>query len=344
MMMATAAYYYHHNDALFLLLFCFFASSVISATSAFLTTFQITRTTITSTAIDLQHGRHSNQYYHHRNHREESLLESLDIGFLQKHQDVLLEWLYSLSKLERSSPEWVGANMDLVTASPALLVQEHLEHLLGFQATPSLFPSEWSRAKFDFDWRYRLLKLIPNEEGKGSGKHQQERNYLLKHGRSNSHPLRWQLVAIPPYTDLPLHVHPAFELDIPLLGSLWERRSSILLPPDSLSRQPQHSIGTPLSNFSDRPTPDELRIIAEDLSQRTVLGDHGAAGRFTTHKVSEGECLVNPVGSMHQSFTDSQPCLLLVLGPNVHAHFLPGNFHQREGIDGLTGIEPLLSE
>jgi hypothetical protein len=213
-----------------------------------------------------------------------------------------------------------------------MLVQEHLESLLPH--APTLFPTEWSKAKFDFEWQTSFLKnSMPSYE----------LPQMLRYGRSNSHPLRLQLVAVPPHTQLQLHAHPAMELDIPLLGDLWERRSNILLLPETLSRQPEHSIGTPLSNFSETPTPEELQIIANDLSERVVLKDHGAEGSFVTQRVYQGHCLVNAVGSVHQSFTSEEsPCLLLVLGANVHAHFLPGNFHQREGIEELIGIKHLL--
>ena len=166
---------------------------------------------------------------------------------------------------------------------------------------------------------------------------------ILRFGRSNTHPLRLQLIAIPPNTELALHVHPAIELDIPLIGELHERRSDILIPSNSLTRLPEHAIGTPLSNFSEEPTREELQIVAESLSERVVLEDSGSKGVFQTNTIGPGESLVNQVGSVHQSFTSSDsPCLLLVLGPNVHGHFMPGNFHQREGIEDLTGIDDLL--
>jgi hypothetical protein len=38
-----------------------------------------------------------------------------------------LEWLYSLTKLEQSEPDWV--RQDILTVSPSMLAQEHFESL-----------------------------------------------------------------------------------------------------------------------------------------------------------------------------------------------------------------------
>lgn len=253
----------------------------------------------------------------------------IDTSALAKNENAILTWLSSLSEIERSEPVWFGG--DVLAVSPSMLVQEHLESLMP-NAPSNLFPTEWSKAKFDFEWRWALFKGFSGEEFP----------YLLQYGRSNSHPLRLQLVAVPPHTHLALHVHPAMELDIPIFGDLWEHSSNILLPNDSLERSPYHSIGTPLSEFHDPPLPEELKMVTEELSKQTVLRNHGRDGRFHTHKITQGDCLVNYVGSIHQSFTQEPPCLLLVLGPNLHSHFLPGNFQQLEGIDQLTGIDHLL--
>jgi hypothetical protein len=246
----------------------------------------------------------------------------------------LYEWLDTLKKVERSEPEWI--QNDVLTLSPSTLLEEHLESLLPVGTIrPVLFPTEWSRRKFDFDWRACFLKSMPTSA----------LNEILHNGQSNTHPLRLQLVAIPPQTSLQLHCHPACELDIPLLGQLYERATLITIPSDTLQRRIDQQIGTPLSNFSSRPTPTELEQIAHDLSTRIKLPDYGPSGRFVERVILNGQCLVNLPGSIHQSFTKKEKggCLLWVLGPNVHAHFLPGTFHQREGIDDLTDIDDLIT-
>jgi hypothetical protein len=228
--------------------------------------------------------------------------------------------------LERSEPDWIGA--DILTLSPSALLQEQLSSLCPVTSL-NLFQTEAERAQFDFHWRTLLLKSIPSVDLAD----------ILQSGRSNSHPLRLQLIAFPPKCELKVHVHAAVELAVPLFGEYCQRKCHILLPRDCLDRSQEHAIGTPLSNFSEKPTPQELDIIRKDLSERAYFPNVGSEGKFETEPMQGGCCLVNKVGSVRQSFTsDRSPCLLWVLGPNVQAHFLKGKFHQKEGIEELTDI------
>lgn len=240
-------------------------------------------------------------------------------------RNMLNEWLYSLPKLERSEPDWI--QRDLLTFSPSALLQEQLTQLCP-TANLNIFETESSRAKFDFEWRSLVLKSLPSID----------LPEVLQGGRSNSHPLRLQLIAFPPHCDLKLHVHVAVEVAVPLLGVYCQRKTKVLLPRDQLWRSPEHAIGTPLSNFSETPTREELKIIRKDLSQRAYFPNVGSDGQFVSEGLKEGQCLVNKVGSIHQSYTRESPCLLWVLGPNVQAHFMPGNFDQTEGTGALTDI------
>jgi len=278
----------------------------------------------------------------------------LDLDFLEPHKDDLTNWLCSLSALERSEPLWVGTH--LLHLSPSAVLQHCLDsitenHNHNFKTSLELFPAEQVTSKYTFDWawRYALIKLL---------KQNQEWNKVVsKQGISNTHPLRLSLVAIPPHTTLQPHVHPGVELDIPILGTLYEERpkavvqeekengepslslssSSFLVDSDLLDRAPEHSLGTPLSDFSPQPTAHELQLISQDLSQR--VSEYYADNKTNNHhhhpvllpdieqwhegSIPAGECLVNKVGSVHRSFTRDEPCLLFVLGPNVHAHWLP---------------------
>jgi hypothetical protein len=86
-------------------------------------------------------------------------------------------------------------------------------------------------------------------------------------------------------------------------------------------------LGTPLSDFSTTPTPQELQIIEMDISER-VSSVHRLSDfdrDWQTHSIQSGQCLLNPVGSVHRSFTKEEPCLLFCLGPNVHARFIESN-------------------
>ena len=113
----------------------------------------------------------------------------------------------------------------------------------------------------------------------------------------------------------------------------------LAIAPSRVQRPLDLQIGTPLSNASAPPTASELQMISERLGEdlheelQNILDD----SNHTTTKervVSEGECLVNLPGSIHQSFAkgvrdkegtiqQSNGCLLWALGPNVHVHCPP---------------------
>ena len=260
----------------------------------------------------------------------------IDTSFLEPHQDALVEWLNNLQKVERSPPLWVGPNLLRLSSSEVL--QDCLTAIMSSHTemkTPKLFSDKdhpATKYQFDWAWRYCLMKLLSQEH--------EWNNMVAKQGMSNTHPLRLQVVAIPARTSLPPHAHPAVELDIPLLGTLYEDRASpppasddnlggdiMLVDPDLLDRAPEHSLGTPLSDFSPIPTTAELQAIGHDVSQRVsqeypTLEEYCKSKHWHKGSVEAGQCLVNKVGSVHRSYTREEPCLLFVLGPNVHAHFV----------------------
>jgi hypothetical protein len=246
----------------------------------------------------------------------------VDTAFMLPFEDQLMQWMDTLPGVTRSLPVWVGSN--ILHISPSETLQECLHTM---QVRANLFPMQEVRKKhlFDWDWKYAMVKSLSQQPD------WTVRSWKL--GTSNSHPLRLQVVAIPPHTSLPPHVHPAVELDIPILGTLYEetspesakqQRLESRVDPDLIDRAPEHSLGTPLSDFSTTPTPQELQIIAMDISER-VSGVHRLSdfdGDWQSHSIQPGQCLLNPVGSVHRSFTKEEPCLLFCLGPNVHARFI----------------------
>lgn len=276
----------------------------------------------------------------------------LDVSDFIECEREVLPWLHTLSTVTRSEPCWIGT-LDhragaVLTTSPSNVVEQHLQalivkSLLSNTSPLVLFPSNKARSKFDVQWKEILLNLLPRSD----------LHSLLLHGQSNSHPMRLQLVAIPPNTRLPVHAHPAVELDIPLFGQLHEQLvPNFLISRQSLCRQrPEHCVAE-FSNFFDThngfsfpPTAKDLEFIRNDLTKRiqqqyyvqrmeqstdnefqlvvdsVVPSSSGNSDIGTVHNLYyPGDCLVNPVGSVHQSYTKDIPCLLLVLGPNVHAH------------------------
>jgi hypothetical protein len=249
----------------------------------------------------------------------------VDTDFMKPFEDQLMQWMGTLPGVTRSQPVWVGSN--ILHLSPSETLQECLSSM---QVRADLFPLQQVRKKhlFDWDWKYAMVKSLTQQPD------WTQRSWKL--GASNTHPLRLQVVVIPPHTSLQAHVHPAVELDIPILGTLYEEKSpepsqrqpqplvESRVDPDLIDRAPEHSLGTPLSDFSPTPTPQELQIIAVDISQR-VSSVHRLSDferDWQTHAIQPGQCLLNPVGSVHRSFTREEPCLLFCLGPNVHARFI----------------------
>ena len=263
---------------------------------------------------------------------EPSSIPSVDTSSCCSCEGRILDWVSTLGGVERSEPEWVGS--DILTISPSGLIQEHLESLFPPPA-PKMFPAEADRALFDFEWRYSLLSMLP----------QDQLDTVLAIGTSNSHPLRMQLIALPPSCCLDLHVHPAIELNVPLCGSMGDRRAlSVTLPERDLRRGPDMEVGGMGGQFTSRPSPEQLDLVREDVSNRTFFEDMEGEGVFEDTPVAKGEVMMNCVGSVHQSYVDKtkQGCLLFALGPNVHAYFRRGQFRQRDGIDSLQNIDHLL--
>lgn len=268
----------------------------------------------------------------------------IDTSCYDTHTDAIQSWLASLSKVERSEPTWLCSNgddnsSDIMMISPSLLIQEHFDAMYtGFHA-PILFPTEADRVKFDFEWRYALLSVLP----------QSDLDQVLTENQSNSHPLSMYLAAIPPGCCLSLHAHAAIEVFVPLVGCMHERRAvNVALDRDMLCRGPDMEVGGMGGLFTSRPSPEEIDTVAKDISDRIVFADCGERGAFTERSVSKGQVELNPVGSVHQSFTTPTDegggggSLLFVVGSRVFGHFRKGSFLQREGVDILENIDDIM--
>ena len=278
----------------------------------------------------------------------------IDTSCYESQIDAIHSWLSSLTKVERSETTWLGASTsedgklssDIMTISPSLLIQEHLDAMYtGFHA-PVLFPTEADRTKFDFEWRYALLSILP----------QNDLDQVLTCAQSNSHPLSMYLAAIPPDCCLNLHVHPAIEVFVPLVGIMHERRAMrVMLPKDALCRSADMEVGGMGGLFTTQPTPEEIAAITNDISSRITFPDVGERGAFTERSICRGQIELNPVGSVHQSFTRTDGStshenstsdggsLLFIVGSRVFGNFRrKGSFLQREGIDLLENVDDVL--
>lgn len=216
----------------------------------------------------------------HSNNPIATLNPRIDTSFLDPTSHDIMGWMSSQTTVQRSPPVWVGTQ--LMKVSPAKILQESLMSLVedtalnlfsetsSTTATPSS-SSSTTMYQFDWAWRYCLMKCL--------GHSKEWNEHVSKQGLSNTHPLRLQVVAIPPHTSVGWHVHPAVELDIPILGTLYceepmgttndnDGDEPLMIDEAALDRAIEHSLGTPLSDFSNVPTTAELQAIDQDLSER----------------------------------------------------------------------------
>ena len=121
-----------------------------------------------------------------------------------------------------------------------------------------------------------------------------ELDEYLQTGLSNGRKLRLQVMVLPPGMYFKVHAHPNIEFEVTLKGSLHEFRWSFYVPSEQLT--------------GDNPTGPEI----------------AATQLFEELQVNEGGCMLNSIGSVHQSFTaKDQGCAIVVLWSGCHANVHP---------------------
>ena len=211
--------------------------------------------------------------------------------------------------------------MDLSTLDPAALINS-VAHETRFVVE--------SAAEFNARWRAALRE---NFEAQGVV---DELDAWLNTGLSNGRPLRLEVMAIKPNVwfsverrsvgemprEIPfaqawfkVHAHPNLEFEQTLVGSLHEVR--LLSDPPTL------------------PDGDEGPDLAALAARRSLAWEAGA--------VPAGEFVVNAVGSVHQSFTEGDGALIVVLWSGCHANIrpekCPPSFHLRPGAGWATSVQ-----
>lgn len=126
-----------------------------------------------------------------------------------------------------------------------------------------------------------------------------EYGQFMSTGLVNNRPHGWVLLSITPGTAYPMHAHPGLEMVYIVRGQLHERRLVEDVKFDAVVGQPGPDLSTGYS-----------------LSQ---------------HVHSAGSWIINEVGSIHQSYTAEQPCLLLAVWPQGYVFFPPERLPQ-EGL------------
>lgn len=112
--------------------------------------------------------------------------------------------------------------------------------------------------------------------------------FLTNGGLCGGRRLRWALMELPPHRTFKLHVHPVLEVVHIIRGQLWERRMQ----------------GPPLELGAD-----EGRAVKD----MTPVDLSGEAREFKDGVFPEDAINVNEMGSVHQSWTEGEGCLLLCI-------------------------------
>jgi hypothetical protein len=269
----------------------------------------------------------------------------------------LQHWLYhGLSKIQSSDISWLQSSSQghVLSVSPLSLIVELLTSLgqpppQQQQQDPPT-PSLPTRMKFRFELQRCFLKALSHDPLALAD--------VLQMGQSNTHPLGYSLVALPPHSRLPLAIVPSLHCTTVLMGTLCLQQAShennhnnnVYWDPDVLCRQWHHCVGTPLSHLSSPPTEQDLLLVAHDVQQRvdeqlvppptttnqeplllspfstttTPTTTTAAAPSIKLHRrqyASAGSFVTWKTGTMVSMSTHEQPCLLLCLSsqlPTIH--------------------------
>jgi hypothetical protein len=142
--------------------------------------------------------------------------------------------------------------------------------------------------KFDEAWFHRMTLMF---QIKGV---QNQLDELLTTGKSNGRSLKLQVMVLPPRRYFKIHAHPNIEFECTLKGRLCEFRWLFVVPPEKLT------------------------------GENPIGPDIGKADMFIEEVVKDGECLVNEIGSVHQSFTaPDEGCAIIVMWSGCHANTHP---------------------
>jgi hypothetical protein len=257
----------------------------------------------------------------------------LEVGPWKSERPQILEWLSGLKQVKKSEQYWFNKG-DILTSSPSEVAQTLLDSF-SIAAQPQLFKTVEERQAFDSQFHASILvsmtaKTLLEE--------------VVSKGMSNGHPLMLQFLACPPNVSFSLHSHASVELDIPLVGKLWEKYlyGAALNPTLLLRKSPLTVVQEMDQEGSKLYTPlfdKEVKEVTQSLTQTVVdkIPSLGNIGKFVDRVNEEGSVIYNEIGSIHQTYTKDQGCLILALWCGAHA-----NIDQLKccctGIEGSKGL------
>ncbi|KAG7344607.1 hypothetical protein IV203_022615 [Nitzschia inconspicua] len=143
--------------------------------------------------------------------------------------------------------------------------------------------------EFDRRWHSSVQTLFGRDPN-----HLADWTEFLETGQSNGHQLQLQVMVLPPGMFFKIHAHPNIEFELTLKGCLEEFRFM-------------------------------FRVPREELQGESLKGPNITKKHFFQHfKVESGKCMINEVGSVHQSYTgNKEECALIVLWSGCHANTRP---------------------
>ena len=144
--------------------------------------------------------------------------------------------------------------------------------------------------EFDSEWHKSLENIF-----RRSGFEEELEEYKSL-GSSNGYPLRLQLMILPPKKCFKIHAHPNIEFECTLLGALCEFR------------------------WLFKQSADEIHASNKDNIKGPTIPENSP---FEYRKIRQGQCMLNEKGSVHQSFSEDDGCVILVLWSGCHANTHP---------------------
>lgn len=121
----------------------------------------------------------------------------------------------------------------------------------------------------------------------------EDRLEFIKSGKSMGQELEWRILEIPPRQTFPTHAHIGLEFYYILSGTLHETKL----------------LGEPIER--------NLFVggaMIDPPDYRCGSSSTAAARLYAERTFTSGACNVNEVGSLHQTYTKDEECVLLVLG------------------------------
>ena len=167
--------------------------------------------------------------------------------------------------------------------------------------------------RFDDEWKSSMTKCFQASNNTA------ELDEFWTTGKSKGRILQLQVMVLPPGTYFKIHAHPNIEFELTMTGTLEESRFQFCMPIESLMTTATSESSSGNGGSDNNKESTDCEIVGPTIQSTDT---------FVHNKVGPGQCMMNEVGSVHQSFTGTEsPCAILVLWSGCHANTRPENVH-----------------